>query len=103
MSSFAPDELPIPPPALADPRARELLRVWAADGAQHVSLASGAWADPAAWGIFLVDLARHLSRAFEQRGTHDADGALAKIRAGFDAEWAATTSKVTGALAGEPS
>ena len=96
-------ELPIPPPALADPDARELIRVWAAGGAQHVSLAASAWKTPGSWGIVLVDLARHLARAYEQRGECDADAALAEIRAMFDAEWSQRSSKVTGALMNDPS
>jgi hypothetical protein len=93
-----PNELPIPAAALVDDRARELVRVWAASGAQHVSLASQSWADPAAWGIMLVDLARHLARAYEQSGTHSSAEALSRIRGAFDAEWVEATSKVTGRL-----
>jgi hypothetical protein len=96
-------ELPVPPAVLTDPRARELLRVWAANECQHISLAAGLWPDPAAWGIVLVDLARHLSRAYEQSGSHQSDQALARIRAGFDAEWNNPTGKATGALLDEGS
>jgi hypothetical protein len=91
-------ELPIPPAALVDDRARELVRVWAANGAQHVSLAPQSWADPGAWGIMLVDLAKHLARAYEQSGTHSSAEALSRIRVSFDAEWSEATSKVTGRL-----
>jgi hypothetical protein len=61
-------ELPIPELALGDDNARELVRVWAAHGAQHVSLATGLWKDPAAWGIMLVDLARHVAKAYQSAG-----------------------------------
>jgi hypothetical protein len=44
-------ELPIPPAAADDADARELVRVWAASGAQHVTIATGVWEDPAAWGL----------------------------------------------------
>jgi len=90
-------ELPIPEPALADPRARELVRVWAARGAQHVSIATGLWKDPGAWGIALVDLARHIARAYELTG-QDGKAALERIRAGFDAEWSHPTDEPTGGL-----
>jgi hypothetical protein len=96
-------ELPVPRAALTDDRARELLRVWAASGSQHVSLATGLWSDPAAWGIVLVDLARHLSRAYEQSGTYRSSEALSRIRAGFDAEWNKATSKATGKLVDDAS
>lgn len=46
-------ELPIPGPAQRDDSAQEIVRVWAAAGAQHVALATGLWHDPAAWGILL--------------------------------------------------
>jgi hypothetical protein len=84
-------ELPIPPAALTDAKARELVRVWAATGKQHVSLATGLWADPAAWGIMLVDLARHAARAYEQSQGLSRDAALARIRAGLEAEWSTDT------------
>jgi hypothetical protein len=48
-----------PPAASRDKASFELLRVWVAEQGQHVSLRSGAWEDPFAWGIVLADLARH--------------------------------------------
>jgi hypothetical protein len=84
-------ELPVPPAVLDDANARELVRVWAASGKQHLSLATGLWDDPAAWGIMLVDLARHLARAYEQSQGLDKDAALARIRAGMNAEWSEDT------------
>lgn len=84
-------QLLIPPGAFQDANSRELIRVWAALGKQHVSLRAGAWKDPAAWGIVLVDLARHLSRAYEQLGEFDENHALARIREGLEAEWANDT------------
>jgi Domain of unknown function (DUF5076) len=84
-------ELPIPPAALSDERAVELVRVWASNKKQHVTLASEAWPDPAAWGIMLVDLARHVAQAFQQRTGSDPQQTLARIRQGFDAEWDSPT------------
>jgi hypothetical protein len=86
-------ELPIPPAATTDPNARELLRVWAANGRQHVTIATGLWNDPATWGIMLVDLAKHGALAFEQIGGMDSAVALQRIRAGFDAEWSHPTDE----------
>jgi hypothetical protein len=48
------------------------------------------WQDPAAWGLVLVDLARHSAQAYEHDG-QKRDEVLARIRAGFDAEWSAPT------------
>jgi Domain of unknown function (DUF5076) len=84
-------ELSIPPLAVQDPNARELVRVWAASGKLHVALAADLWDDPAGWGIMLVDLARHAARAYEQSRGLDQHGVLARIRAGMDAEWSEDT------------
>jgi len=42
-------ELVIPPLALEDSEGKEIARIWAAQGAQHVSLRIGQWPDPGAW------------------------------------------------------
>ena len=91
-------ELVIPPIAAADPEACELVRVWAAEGSQHVSIAADAWEDPAIWGIALVDLARHISRAYEQMGKGEAAAMLDRIREGFDAEWNHATDLPKGSI-----
>lgn len=91
-------ELPIPGPAALDSGAIEILRVWAVGGKQHVSLAPGLWEDPASWGIMLVDLARHVARAYEQsRGTSRAS-TLQRLKEGFDAEWASPTDFPSGEI-----
>jgi hypothetical protein len=86
-------ELPIPDAAKQDAKARELIRVWAACGKQHIVLATKTWDDPAVWGIVLVDLARHLAKAHSQRGVRDAEQILDRIRQGFDAEWTSPTDR----------
>jgi hypothetical protein len=85
-------ELPVPPPVRNDRKARELVRVWShEDGPQTIILDPAVWDDAAAWGMLLVDLARHVARAVaEQRGADRAE-VLARIRAGFDAEWTTPT------------
>jgi hypothetical protein len=91
-------QLPVPPAAETDPRAVELLRVWAAQGKQHVSLATNLWNDPATWGIMLVDLTKHVASAYQQTTGKDFVGVLKRIREGFDAEWDTATDEPTGAL-----
>jgi hypothetical protein len=54
-------------------------------------LAAGLWADPAAWGIMLVDLARYLARAYEQSEGLEEAVALERIWAGLDAKRAVDT------------
>ena len=80
-------ELPVPPAAESAAEAIELARVWAADGAQHVTLETGLWDDPGAWGLMLVDLARHIASAYDRAGTVSRVDAMARIREAFDAEW----------------
>src|ERR1700751_938755 len=59
VSSMSPEKsLSIPPVAQRDKASFEVLRVWIAEQGQHVSIRSGAWEDPFAWGIVLADLAR---------------------------------------------
>ncbi|MFM8583639.1 MAG: DUF5076 domain-containing protein [Planctomycetaceae bacterium] len=88
-------QLPVPPTAAGDVRAIELVRVWAAHGKQHVSLATSIWQDPAAWGIMLVDLAKHIANAYEQNEEMDYVNVLSRIREGFDAEWGTSTDGPT--------
>ena len=91
-------QLPIPPAADKDAKARELLRVWASGGSQHVSIAAGLWDDPANWGIVLVDLAKHVANAYEQSAGMTYENALQRLRAGFDAEWGTSTAEPKGKL-----
>jgi hypothetical protein len=91
-------ELPIPLAASQNESAVELLRVWAAGGAQHVSIAAKVWQDPAAWGIFMVDLAKHLANAYCAEGSNDKTAILQRIKAGLDAEWHHATGDPTGGL-----
>ena len=92
--------LEIPPVAQADPKAVEVARVWVALGNQHVSLRPDVWEDPAAWGIVLVDLAKHVANAHYETSGRDPSQTLQRIRAGFDAEWGhGTDAPVGGFLA----
>lgn len=91
-------QLPIPGPAVEDPRAIEMVRVWAAGGKQHVSLATGIWDDPANWGIMLVDLAKHIANAYEQSRGLNRITVLRRLREGFDAEWGSPTDSPSGEI-----
>ena len=89
-------ELLVPPAAKNDPKAVELIRVWAADGNQHVSISPEVWEDPATWGIALVDLANHVANFYvQERGMERAE-VLTRIKTLFEAEWQSPTSEVTG-------
>lgn len=80
------DDLAIPVAAERDQRSFELLRIWIAEKNQHVSLRSGVWDDPAAWGIMLADLARHITNSYALNQGRDPEQVLQRIRAGFDVE-----------------
>lgn len=84
-------ELRIPQKVLNDSEARELLRVWISGDAQTFALRPDAWSDPAAWGLLLVDLARQVAQGYAQKLGVDAEAVLARIKEGFDAEWAVPT------------
>ena len=78
--------LSTPPLADANPDAIEVLRVWAAPESPHQVILRTAWKDAGAWGLLLVDLARHAARAYEKEG-QDLNATLARIQLLFDAEW----------------
>ena len=86
-------ELSPPPIASSDTDAMEVLRVWAAPGrGQQVALRT-CWQDPGAWGLALVDIARHAAQAYGREGV-DPQHVLRRIRELFEAEWASPTSPV---------
>ncbi len=80
-------QLDIPAAATRDKASFEVLRVWIAEKGQHVSIRSGAWEDPFAWGIVLADLARHIALAHElQHPGADTDVFVERLLEGFHAE-----------------
>lgn len=80
-----PQELPIPPEVYADPDAMEILRVWVADSKQVVALLGTGW-KPRMWGIFLVDLIRHIKNMYELSG-EDPAAVEEGIREGMQMEF----------------
>ena len=81
-----PTELQIPPAVEDDPKAVEIVRVWAAKQQQHVSLSWDLWPDPAIWGVVLADLAGHVANAFQQERGLDRRETLMKIQEFFNKE-----------------
>jgi hypothetical protein len=57
-------ELARPPGVQEAAGAMEIARVWNVDKRLQVVLSGNLWADPAAWGLLLVDLARHAANAY---------------------------------------
>ncbi len=83
--------LPVPDAVKDDENAVELVRAWVASGDLHIAVATGLWKDPAAWGIMIVDLAKHVARAYETEEGKDYEHTLLRIKSGFDAEWGSPT------------
>ena len=89
--------LSIPPVAQRDKASFEVLRVWIAEQGQHVSIRSGAWEDPFAWGIVLADLARHIALAHEMQDEKiDKEAFLERLLEGFSAEIDSPTDEPEG-------
>ena len=80
-----PKEQPIPPDALTNDNAVEVLRAFVVDGGLSISFVR-AFDDPAMWGMMLVDIARHAARVFEKEGVMTENEALERIVDLFDAE-----------------
>jgi hypothetical protein len=88
-----------PSAATRDAASFELLRVWIAEQGQHVSLRSGVWEDPFAWGIVLADLARHIVHAESlARKNLDQDAFFKRMLEGFEAEIESPTDDPEGQL-----
>jgi hypothetical protein len=89
--------LSIPPVAQRDKASFEVLRVWIAEQGQQVSIRSGAWDDPFAWGIVLADLARHIALAHEMQDEKiEKEAFLERLLEGFSAEIDSPTDEPEG-------
>jgi hypothetical protein len=84
--SYPKDEMSPPPAARDDATSFELARLWLAHDGQHVVLRTDVWPDPAAWGIVLADLARHVALAYQGKEGHDLEDVLERVLAGFHTE-----------------
>ena len=79
------------PPVAREKRAAEILRVWSGDNLPQQYSLRTTWDDPGAWGLLLVDIARHAAKAYSEAGAMTESAALSRIRELFDAEWSAPT------------
>jgi len=79
-------ELMIPPAAQIDPEAFEMLRVWAANGEQHVTIHSGLEGDSYDFGYMLADLAFHGANLYAERSNISVKECLESIIKGFQDE-----------------
>ena len=84
------NSLAVPPVANENRDAVEVLRVWVAPGNPQQLTLRTTWKDPGAWGLLLVDVARHAAQAYKAEG-QDPNEVLARILELWDAEWARPT------------
>ncbi|WP_150427584.1 DUF5076 domain-containing protein [Dechloromonas sp. CZR5] len=79
------------PPLSRDAGAFEILRVWGGDNLPQQYSLKTVRDDPGAWGLMLVDIARHVAKAYGNTGDFSEEAALKRIKELFDAEWASPT------------
>jgi hypothetical protein len=85
-----PKEQPIPPDAIGNEEAVEVLRAFVVDGGLSISF-TRAFEEPQMWGMMLVDIARHAARVFAKEGVCSEKDALERILSMFEAEIAHPT------------
>ena len=90
------NELLIPPIAENDSGGVEIIRAWVAEKGLHVSLSPNVWKDPAAWGIALADVIRHLADAYKKSQDLNKEEVVQRILAGINAEIGSPTDEPTG-------
>jgi hypothetical protein len=81
------------PPMAQQRDAYEILRVWTGNNLPQQCVLQTSWQDPFAWGLLLVDIARHAARAYANVGTLSEQEALERIKRGFEAEWSSPTDE----------
>jgi len=85
-----PREQPLPPDVIGRDDATEVLRAFVVDGGLSIAFAC-AFEEPDMWGLLLVDVARHASRAYARESAYSEDEALRRIIDMFEAEIARPT------------
>ena len=85
-----PGEQPLPPDVMGREDATEVLRAFVVDGGLSIAFAR-AFEEPDMWGLLLVDVARHASRAYARESDYSEDEALRRIIDMFEAEIARPT------------
>ena len=85
-----PREQPLPPDVIGRDDATEVLRAFVVDGGLSIAF-TRAFEEPDMWGLLLVDVARHASRAYARESACSEDEALTRIVDMFEAEIARPT------------
>jgi len=85
-----PKEQPLPPDVIGRADATEVLRAFVLDGGLSIAFMR-AFEEPDMWGLLLVDIARHASRAYARESDYTEQEALRRIVDMFEAEVARPT------------
>src|ERR1700692_5003332 len=80
-----PKEQPLPPDVIGRDDAVEGLRAFVLDGGLSIAF-TRAFEEPDMWGLLLVDIARHASRAYARESEYTEEEALTRIIDMFEAE-----------------
>lgn len=91
-------ELDIPPAALKDAESFELIRVWAADEVQHVTIIPNLTGGPSNFGALLADLARHGARLYSQKENISMLEALEEILSRMNKELQEQRRNIAGSI-----
>jgi Domain of unknown function (DUF5076) len=91
-------ELPIPPEALEDPDAFEIMRLWAGNGSLHVTINSGLEGGAEDFGELLADLYEHAARLYAQRDDRTVEECRDVILEDFLARTREPKKSIQGAL-----
>ena len=91
---------PLAPPNFDGEEGKEILRVWSGNESEYNKfvLLPRISKDPSAWGGILVDIARHVAKAYADANPQNDkvySTILNRIKQGFDAEWEFPTDEVT--------
>ena len=85
-----PREQPLPPDVIGRDDATEVLRAFVIDGGLSIAF-TRAFEEPDMWGLLLVDVARHASRAYARESAYSEEEALRRIIDMFESEIARPT------------
>jgi len=94
--------IPLEPPNFDGEEGKEILRVWLGNEPESeynkFALLPRISNDPVAWGGILVDIARHVAKAYADANPQNDkvySTILNRIKHGFDAEWEFPTDEIT--------
>lgn len=93
-------DLGVPSEVTQDSNAAEVIRAWVANGGLVCAVRPLQWQNPAAWGLVLADVARHVANAVRDEVGTEPSATLESIRNMFNKELVAPTDEPTGSFVG---